>query len=489
MPENAPGTELLHVAAEFPPIPTSAWEAVIQKDLKGADYDKKLVWRTDDGIAVRPYYRSENLVPLGDLANLAPGEFPYTRGSGQSWEEAQDWVAPVGAIRGDYLHEAGATAVQELGFALAEAVEKLRSAVEAGASVDVAAPAIAFVYAVGSNYFFEIAKLRAARTLWSTAVAAFGPEDSKASITRIHVRTSRSNKSIFDAYTNMLRVTTESLSAVLGGCDSLMVEPFGFDPHLALNVQRVVREESYLNRVSDPAGGSYYIEALTDAIGRDAWKLFQEVEAAGGWSAAVKSGRIEKALAAWRDAKSKAVASRRRTLVGVNNYPNVNEKESQVQAPAPLANNSFGEFRFAEPFEAIRKRTAQHGKTTGKVPKILLLRRGDLKMKMARATFSMNFFGCGGFDIEESGEYAASDADLIVLCSSDAEYLDMAKEVCAAVKVPVLVAGNPKEQEPLRGAGVQGFVHVLSNAVDTLTEWQNKLGMVPLANKPAAEKK
>jgi methylmalonyl-CoA mutase len=298
MPDNAPGTEILDLGAEFPPVSTEAWEAAIQKDLKGADYEKKLVWHTEVGIEVRPYYRAEDLKVIGELADLAPSEFPYTRGNGHAWEEAQNWAAPVGAIRGDHLHEGGATAVQELAFSLAEAVEKLRLAVEEGKSVDAAAPATVFVYAVGSNYFFEIAKLRAARALWATAVSAFGCENPKAAITRIHVRTSRFNKNPIDPYINLLRVTTEALSAVVGGCDSLTIEPFGFDPQLAMNVQRILREEAHVGRVSDPAGGSYYIEALTDALARKAWSLFQEVEAAGGWKAALEAGFVEKALGA-----------------------------------------------------------------------------------------------------------------------------------------------------------------------------------------------
>jgi methylmalonyl-CoA mutase len=261
------------------------------------------------------------------------------------------------------------------------------------------------------------------------------------------------------------------MSAVIGGGDSLAVEAFGFDPHLALNVQRVLREEAHLDKVADPAGGSYYVEALTEALAGEAWKLFQQVESEGGWQKAVQSGFVEKALTASREAKAKSIASRRRTLVGVNNYPNLNDE------PVTIVDAS-GEGRLAAPFEAIRARTAAHAQQTGRYPKVLLLKRGDVKMKMARANFCLNFFGCAGFDIVESEQNADSDADLIVLCSSDPEYLSFAQEVCPSVSVPVLVAGNPKEQiEALKAAGVQGFVHVLSNAVDTLTEWQGKLGI------------
>jgi methylmalonyl-CoA mutase len=427
----------LNLREEFPPVPTADWEAVIQKDLKGADYAKKLIWRTDEGIAVKPYYRREDLVPI---------QFPF----GHRWQEQESVSYPAGAIRADRFHEAGAHAVQELGYALAEAVEKLAALPDLP---------IEFVFAVGSNYFFEIAKLRAARILWAQAAAAFGAPET----TRIHVRTSRLNKSIYDTYTNLLRVTTEAMSAAIGGCDTLDVEAFGFSPHLAVNVQRILREESHLDAVTDPAAGSYYIEALTDALASAAWKLFQSVEAEGGYWKAHAS--IDKSLAETLAARRKAVSGRCRTLVGVNNYPNVTEK-------TPSAEPSGG-IRLADPFEQLRQRTAAHAAKTGRYPKVLLLKRGDLKMRMARANFCFNFLGCAGFDLFESEDYAGTDADLIVLCSSDPEYLAIAQEVCPAVRVPLLVAGNPKDQiEALKAAGVQGFIHIASDAVQALTEWQ-----------------
>jgi methylmalonyl-CoA mutase len=472
MPEETGGTGILHLGHDFAPVSTEAWEAVIQKDLKGADYEKKLIWRTDEGIAVRPYYRKENLASLEAQTQTVTGQFPFVRGSGQRWRSREDGAYPANAIRADRWHEAGAHAVQEVGWALAEAVERLAAA-GSSIGIDDAARQVEFVYAVGSNYFFEIAKLRAARLLWAQAAAAFGAEED-ACRAQIHVRTSRLNKSVYDRYTNLLRVSTEAMSAVVGGADTLYVEPFGFSPHLARSVQRVLREESHFDAVADPAGGSYYIEALTDALAAAAWKLFQEVEAGGGYSRALSSGAIEKALAETRQARRKAVSSRRRTLVGVNNYPDASEKTPETEAPPAEP----GSFRLAEPFEHIRRRTAAHAAATGRYPKVLLLKRGDAKMRMARANFCFNFLGCAGFDLVESEEYAGTDADLIVLCSSDPEYTALAREVCAAVSVPVLVAGNPKDQvEALKAAGVQGFLHIGSDAVQTLTEWQARLGM------------
>jgi methylmalonyl-CoA mutase len=469
---------MLRLSDDFPPVPTEEWEAVIRADLKGADYEKKLVWRTEEGIAVRPYYRAEDTAGLGAQTGAPPGSFPFARGGGKSWESAQSVLARAEVIRADSLHEAGANVVQELGYALADGVERLDALAERHRSVDLAAREIEFVFAAGSTFFLEIAKLRAARLLWARAVSAFRPEQEASCLMHIHVRTSRRDKSIYDRYTNLLRVTTEALSAVIGGCDSLTVEPFGFDEHLAFNVQRILREEAHVDVPTDPGGGAYFLEVLTDSLAREAWKLFQQIDAGGGYAAQVESGAIAGAIARSRSEREKAVALRRRTLVGVNNYPNLSEKAPEVQRPAIQPQDTWPESRLAEPFEEIRERTTRHAHVIGRYPRVLLLKRGDRKMRMARSNFSLNFFGCAGFDVEEAEQFEGQAADLIVLCSSDAEYLEFARDICPRVQAPVIVAGNPKEQiEALRAAGVRGFINVQSDAVRTLTEWQDALGM------------
>ena len=477
MPETDAGAEILNLGRDFPPVSSETWEAAIARDLKGADYEKKLVWRTEEGLAVRPYYRKEALAGLEDQLRTTPGRYPFVRGSGRGWEIAQNLKPGPKAVRADLLHEAGAHAVQELGYAIAAGVERLAE-LTATLPVDTVAPQIEFVFAVGPSYFMEIAKLRAARILWAMAVDAFGPGDAGACRMRLHVRTPARNKSVYDRYSNLLRVTTEAAAAVIGGCDQLAVEPFAFDAHLALNVQRILQEEAHLDAVADPAGGSYYIEALTDMLAREGWKLFQRVEADGGYAKVLASGSIGKALAETRTAREKAYSTRRRALVGVNNYPSVTEKTPEAELPATDPSDPLPQVRVAEPFEQIRRRTTEHARATGRYPKVLLLKRGDVKMKGARSNFCFNFFGCAGFDMVEAEEYGGTDADLIILCSSDPEYLAFAREVCANVKVPVLVAGNPKDQiELLQQAGVQGFIHVASDLIQTLKQWQDKLGM------------
>lgn len=480
-PDDQPGgagTAPLRLQEAFPPIATREWEAVAQQDLKGQDYEKRLIWRTDEGVAVKPFYRREDLADLEMQTTAVPGAPPFVRGDTTPWQavEAPSW--PADAIRADLLHDAGATAVQELAWAIAEGVDRLASATAAGTDVDTAARDLAFVFAVGSTYFVEIAKLRAARMLWGTAVGAFAPTGPGSGAMRLHVRTARANKSVYDPYTNLLRVTTEAMSAAIGGADTLLVEPHGFDPHLAINVQRILAEESHLDAVADPAAGSYYIESLTDALAREAWTVFQQIEAAGGCAAAVAAGLRDTHLQASRAAREKAVSSRRRTLVGVNNYPDLTETQpADGPFPATDAADALPTLRLAAPFEAMRARTARHGASTGRTPSVHLLTRGDLKMRMARANFCQNFFGCAGFAITQ-GPDLPPQADLVVLCSADADYPALAQEIVPAVRVPVIVAGNPKEHvDALTATGVQGFVHIQSDAVQTLTQWQDRLGM------------
>jgi methylmalonyl-CoA mutase len=435
----------LRLLEDFPPVPTEAWEEAIRGDLKGADYEKKLIWKTPEGIAVRPYYRREDLPQTAFRHCVA-----------REWEIAEGPL-PAGVVNGAAHHEQGATAVQELAFTLAEASDRLA----AGQGVE------GLAFGVGSVYFMEIAKLRAARLLYARVAEAYGVKPE----TRIHAVTAFSNKSIYDPWTNLLRSTTEALSAVLGGADSLRVLAAGYPARLARNVQLILKEEAHLDKVADPAGGAWFIENLTASLAAEAWKLFQQVEAMGGYARA--RAFIDSSIASAREAKEKEFASRRRVMVGVNNYPDLSERRLEQAGSLEGA-----EWRLARPIERIRLRTERHARRTGRTPKVLLLKRGDLKMKMARAQFCLNFFGCAGFEIEEAETLEGRRADLIVLCSSDAEYLEFARDVCPRAAAPVIVAGNPKEQiEALREAGVAGFVHIFSNLVETLAEWQQRLGI------------
>lgn len=237
-------------------------------------------------------------------------------------------------------HEGGGNAVQELAFAIATGAEYLREMTKAGLDVNVVAPRIRFSITVGTQYFTEIAKLRAARILWADVVKAFGGNEESQKLT-LHVRTSHRNKTVYDPYVNMLRTTVEAFAAVIGGSDSIAVAPFDevirtpddFSRRIARNTQIILQKESHLDHVIDPAGGSWYIETLTDKLAQAAWKLFQEVEGKGGIRAALEAGFPQQAVAAIAKERVKAAQTRKDTILGTNMYPNAKEKPLEVRQP------------------------------------------------------------------------------------------------------------------------------------------------------------
>jgi methylmalonyl-CoA mutase len=389
-------------------------------------------------------------------------------------------------VRADWrFSRFSATIVQELGFALAEGVEIMAQLTDRGLAPDEAAQALAFSFAIGSNYFQEIAKLRAARTLWARAIESFHPAEAGAGRMTIYARTSRFTKTIYDPYVNVPRSTTEAMAAAIGGADSIQVEAFDRtyrEPdeaslRLARNTQLILKQEAWLDRTVDPSGGSYYLETLTDSLARKAWALFQQVEAAGGFLKYVNSGALDHVdLAKSHTDRELAVSTRRATIVGTNQYPNLQERmlpkiEREDWAP-----------RGARIFEDIRLRTERHAALTGHTPRFLLFEAGDVKMRKARSGFITNFFGCAGFEIETVGQLTG-DPDAIVLCSSDPEYAALAPRVIQELRdagktTPVIVAGYPAGAiEQLQQAGVADFVHVHSNAAEVLRAWQERLGV------------
>jgi len=374
----------------------------------------------------------------------------------------------IGAHR---FSETGATAVQELAFALAEGVEILDH-------IPDAAPALAFSFAIGPSYFLEIARLRAARTLWARVVESFGLDPQAAGMT-VHARTAHWTGSVYDAHVNLLRATTEAMAAAIGGADSIQVEPFDSayqapaetSVRLARNTQLILKREALLDRSVDAAGGSYYLEALTDSVARETWTLLQQIEAAGGFRKYSESGALAQAIARSRADRDTAAATRRLTIVGTNQYPNPAERMLPHLARPDAAP------RPARIFEEIRLRSERRG-----APHLLLLEAGDLKMRKARSGFMANLFACGGFELKIS-DTLSGDFDAVVLCSSDAEYAALAPRViqqlrAAGKSTPVIVAGNPADSlEALRQAGVADFVHIRSNAAAVLRTWQERLGV------------
>ena len=576
-----------NLLTEFPPVSTEQWEEVVARDLKGADYAKKLIWQTEEGLAVKPYYRAEDTEGLLYL-NAAPGDFSYVRGARctgdwriqeeidaadpeQANREAQNGVSagaeeiafsnvavnnasdlgmllvnlqevpvhfesasealllllierlserqrlsPVSTgfdplidldfaaealrsappalipftIHAEKFEEAGATAPEEVAFALAAGIDFLAEMQARKIDANRAAGSVTFSFAIGANFFFQIAKLRAFRVLWARAVESFGGAHESA-VVRIHARTSRRNETVYDPHVNILRATTEAMSAILGGADSVSVAPFdecykvpdAASRRLARNTQILLKQEALLSRVADPGAGSYFLEAITNFIAREGWERMQAIEAAGGYRKAQSDGMIARALGQSLAAKEKAVASRRRVFTGTNQYANPSEK---ILSGIDLS-RSAARPRATQAFEQLRLRTERHAVETGKTPRALLAEFGDVKMRSARSNFAANFFACAGFDVvtqrfDSADEMAASNADLFVLCSSDPEYLSLATDVIASLnalgrKTPVIVAGNPESAEQLRAAGVADFVHIRSNPVELLTTWQQRLGI------------
>ena len=612
--------------SDFSPVSTQEWMDKITVDLKGADFEKKLVWRTNEGFKVKPFYRQEDLEGLKTTEGL-PGQYPYIRGikkDDNTWFIRQDITVndaaeanakaldilnkgvdslgfhikakelnaeyldtllkdiccecvelnfstcqrhtlqlsqllvayfqkkgyapaklkgslnfdPISkmmqkgkdvsaviatgkelvetlaayphfrciAVNSVQLNNAGAYIYQELGYALAWGNEYLNQLVEAGVPAALAAKKIKFNFGISSNYFMEIAKFRAARMLWANIVKAYNPQCECACKMIAHAETSSFNLTLFDAHVNLLRTQTEAMSAAIAGVNSITVTPFdkayetpnNFSERIARNQQLLLKEESHLNRIVDPAGGSYYIENLTVSIAKQAWDLFLQVEEAGGMVKSIFDESVQNAVNASNKARHEAVSKRKEILLGTNQYPNFNElagekTPSEHKCCCGGGHNHEEEASFAKletsraasEFEALRLQTEHSGKR----PKAFMLTIGNLAMRQARAQFSCNFLACAGYEVidnlgfptvEEGVEAAMkANADIVVICSSDDEYAEYAIPAFKAVngRAMFIVAGAPACMEELKAAGIENFIHVRCNVLETLKEYNEKLGI------------
>lgn len=423
------------------------------------------------------------------------------------------------AVNSVQLNNAGAYIYQELGYALAWGNEYLNQLVEAGVPAALAAKKIKFNFGISSNYFMEIAKFRAARMLWADIVKQYAPKCPRTDCKNTgadctcycackmvaHAETSNFNLTLFDAHVNLLRTQTEAMSAAIAGVNSITVSPFDkayetpddFSERIARNQQLLLKEESHLNRIIDPAAGSYYIENLTVAIAKQAWDLFLAVEEAGGMLQAVKAGSIQEAVNQSNKARHEAVSKRKEILLGTNQYPNFNELAGDKR---PLdgckkcgcggeAHEEEGTLvkletaRAASEFEALRLET----ESSGKRPKAFMLTIGNLAMRQARAQFSCNFLACAGYQVIDNLGFASveegieaamkAQADIVVICSSDDEYAEYAIPAFKALngRAMFIVAGAPACMEELKAAGIENFIHVRCNVLETLREYNSKL--------------
>ena len=405
------------------------------------------------------------------------------------------------AVDSVMLNSAGAYIFQELGYALAWGAEWMTKLTDAGLSADEVAKRIKFNMGVSSNYFMELAKFRAARMLWAQIVEQYKPECKCACKMVCHASTSLFNQSIYDAHVNLLRSQTEAMSAALAGVDSITVVPFdtpyktpdAFSERIARNQQFLLKEESHLDKVVDPAGGSYYVETLTVSIAKEAWKLFVEVEEKGGFFALVDNGDVQAAVNESNKKRHADMARRKEILLGTNQFPNFNEmaleKIEKTEgcgcgcAEGGDAAKALNTSRQASDFETLRLATEKASNR----PKVFMLTIGNLAMRLARAQFSSNFFGCAGYEIidnigfntVEEGVKAAMDkgADIVVLCSSDDEYAAFAPEANTLIdgRAEFVVAGAPACMEELQTKGITNFIHVRSNVLETLQAFNAKL--------------
>ena len=410
------------------------------------------------------------------------------------------------AVSSDALNNAGAYIVQELGYALAWGNEYLQQLTDAGVDVDLAAKNIKFDMGVSENYFMEIAKFRAARLLWAQIVKQYEPKCDCACKMIINATTSTYNQTLFDSYVNLLRSQTEAMSAALGSVHSMVVTPFDapyeastdFSERIARNQQLIIKEESHFDRIVDPGAGSYYIEHLTDALAQEAWKIFLKVEEEGGFLAAVKAGTIQDDINATNVKRHGDAAKRKEFLLGTNQFPNFTEKsegkkalngtqrhkDSKDGCCEEAAFKKIESTRLAADFEDLRIHTEET-----KVPTAFMLTIGNLAMRQARAQFSCNFLACAGYKVidnlgfktVEEGVDAALEAkaDIVVICSSDDEYAEYAIPAFKYLngRAMFVVAGAPACMEDLKAAGIENYIHVKCNVLETLKEYNQKLGI------------
>ncbi len=403
------------------------------------------------------------------------------------------------------LNNAGAYIYQELGYALAWGAEYLNLLTEAGVDATEAAKRIKFNMGVSENYFMEIAKFRAARLLWAQIVKQYEPKCDCACQMHVCAITSEYNQTLFDSYVNLLRSQTETMSAAIANVDSIVVTPFDkpyevpteFAERIARNQQLLLKEEAHFDKLVDVSGGSYTIEHLTDALAREGWKLFLAVEEAGGFLAEALKGNIVNAVNASNDKRHAAAATRREFILGTNQFPNFTEKSDgkqpvgsvcccntatdETEAALPALNKE----RLASEFETLRLSTEK----AAKQPIAFMLTIGNLAMRQARAQFSCNFLAAAGYKVMdnlgfktvEEGVDAAleAQADIVVICSSDDEYAEYAIPAFQYLngRAMFVVAGAPACMEDLKAAGIENFIHVKSNQLGTLKEYNAKLGI------------
>ncbi|MCW7492422.1 methylmalonyl-CoA mutase subunit beta [Leptospira sp. 2 VSF19] len=412
-------------------------------------------------------------------------------------------------IHSYYLRDAGASIGQELAYTLSWGVDYLNRHLDAGVSIEDAASNLWFWMGIGSDYFMEIAKFRAMRILWTEILNAYKPGLGESLPALIVARTSNFQFTAYDPYVNMLRGTTTAMSAVMGGADFVSVLPFDSEysaqqelgKRIARNSQLLLRYESFLDKVEDPAAGSYYLEVLTKKLAESAWSQFQDIEKEGGFEEGLKKGTIQKEINTRAEKKRNALATKKDILLGTNQYPLPSErhpelKNSLEETKEQITNKKQTSYlrlipvRLSYEFDKWRNLTDTHVASGKKLPKVFLLTIGDLTMRKARAGFSSNFLGCLGYEIIDNLGFASVKegvtkakelgCEIVVLCSSDEEYATYLPEFAAEMKSQLpgswkLLAGYPKDLiTQAESLGIDDFIHMKRNIVEFMEKAQTK---------------
>ena len=475
-----------------------------------------------------------NADPLGTLARR--GRLPISESDALgSMAELARWTADncpqvtaIGVDTSPY-HDAGATAAQDLAFGIATAVEYLRALTERGVPIDSAAGQFLFQMCVGTHHFLAIAKLRAARQLWSRVIEASGGSPESGGM-RLHVRVGHRVLTRRDPYVNMLRNTVALFAAGLGGAeivtsvpfDALLGLPDAFSRRQARNAALVLMEEAHLNRVIDPAGGSWFLDRFTQQLAEKGWEIFQEIERQGGMLAALKSGWVAGQIDSAFTPRAKDIARRKQGITGVSEFPDVNEqpvehspvdlagiaeasraRTTRARQAVDLSRSSFdaepvaaaieaaeagatiGQIasalrfhqvesasitplpcrRFAEPFEALRDASDACQVAGGQRPQVFLANMGPLAHYTGRAAYAKNFFAAGGFEVLGDTGFADADAAAAAFKNSGAGIA----VICSSDKLyPETV---PELAAKLKQAGARSVV-LVGNSGDHESNWR-----------------
>ena len=401
-------------------------------------------------------------------------------------------------ISGANYLDAGANQVQEVAYTLNSLVYVIEQCLERDIQIKTIFNSLHIQLAIGSEYFVEIGKFRAFNSLLNEIAKHYDVSNFNHVLT---AKTSIWSKSVTDAHTNLLRATTETMSAILGNVDGVLIDaydnefnnPSDFSSRIAGNIATILKEESYLGKVANPVDGSYYIEEVSTKIAEKGLELFKAIEAEGGFYKAFETEIIQQQIAEIRQEKIKLISQRRLPMVGVNKYPNLMETVSSEILSSGATENSklLTPRRASLEIEAVRKVTEQIVEDTEKRPVIELTSFGNLTMRKARAAFSYDFLGVSGFkvlaeqsyaEVEKAAESSAkSESEVVVICSSDEDYDASALRFVQVFRSlntdkVLLLAGYPVNLlDTLTASGLDGCIHMKSDVIQTISGIQKKV--------------